>query len=77
MPIRRTNIRDYAVGDQARFTKTITETDTALFSAIYTGIDASLTAMAMTASGMSGVLALVAAFFATGQLDTITRAATP
>ncbi len=31
---------------------------TALFSAVYTGIDASLTAMAMTASGMSGVLAL-------------------
>jgi 3-hydroxybutyryl-CoA dehydratase len=30
----RTNIRDYAVGDQARFTKTITETDAALFSAI-------------------------------------------
>lgn len=34
MQVRRTRIQDYAVGDQARFTKTITETDTALFSAI-------------------------------------------
>ncbi|RPH97822.1 MAG: MaoC family dehydratase, partial [Zetaproteobacteria bacterium] len=31
---RRTRIQDYAVGDQARFTKTITETDAALFSAV-------------------------------------------
>jgi len=30
----RTRIQDYAVGDQARFTKTITETDAALFGAI-------------------------------------------
>ena len=34
MEIRRTRIEDYAVGAQARFTKTITETDSALFSAI-------------------------------------------
>jgi len=34
MEIRRTRIGDYAVGDQARFTKTITETDSALFGAI-------------------------------------------
>ena len=34
MHVRRTNIRDYAVGDQARFTKTVTETDAALFGAI-------------------------------------------
>ena len=34
MQSRRTRIQDYAVGDQARFTKTITETDTALFSAV-------------------------------------------
>jgi 3-hydroxybutyryl-CoA dehydratase len=31
---RRTHVQDYTVGDQARFTKTITETDAALFSAI-------------------------------------------
>ena len=34
MQARRTRIQDYAVGDQARFTKTITETDSALFSAV-------------------------------------------
>jgi 3-hydroxybutyryl-CoA dehydratase len=34
MQICRTRIQDYAVGDQARFTKTITETDSALFSAV-------------------------------------------
>ena len=34
MEIRRTRIEDYAVGDQVRFTKTITETDSALFGAI-------------------------------------------
>jgi 3-hydroxybutyryl-CoA dehydratase len=34
MPVRRTRIQDYAVGDQARFTKTITETDAALFGAV-------------------------------------------
>ena len=34
MEIRRTRIEDYVVGDQARFTKTITETDSALFGAI-------------------------------------------
>ena len=33
MEIRRTTIQDYTVGDQARFTKTITETDSALFGA--------------------------------------------
>lgn len=30
----RTRIQDYAVGDQARYTKTVTETDAALFGAI-------------------------------------------
>lgn len=34
MTMRRTHIRDYAVGDQARFTKTVTETDASLFAAI-------------------------------------------
>jgi 3-hydroxybutyryl-CoA dehydratase len=34
MQTRRTRLQDYAVGDQARFTKTITETDAALFSAV-------------------------------------------
>ena len=34
MQVRRTRIEDYRVGDQARFTKTITETDSALFGAI-------------------------------------------
>jgi 3-hydroxybutyryl-CoA dehydratase len=34
MQVRRTRIQDYAVGDRARFTKTITETDSALFSAV-------------------------------------------
>jgi len=34
MQVRRTRVQDYAVGDQARFTKTITETDAALFSAV-------------------------------------------
>jgi 3-hydroxybutyryl-CoA dehydratase len=34
MEIRRTTIQDYRAGDRARFTKTITETDSALFSAI-------------------------------------------
>ena len=34
MHVRRTRIQDYVVGDQARFTKTITETDAALFSAV-------------------------------------------
>jgi len=34
MQTRRTRIQDYAIGDQARFTKTVTETDAALFSAI-------------------------------------------
>jgi 3-hydroxybutyryl-CoA dehydratase len=34
MQARRTRIQDYAVGDQARFTKTVTETDSALFSAV-------------------------------------------
>jgi 3-hydroxybutyryl-CoA dehydratase len=34
MQLRRTRVQDYAVGDQARFTKTITETDAALFSAV-------------------------------------------
>jgi len=31
---RRTSIRDYVVGDQARFTKTVTETDASLFAAV-------------------------------------------
>ncbi len=34
MQVRRMRIQDYAVGDQASFTKTITETDAALFSAV-------------------------------------------
>jgi 3-hydroxybutyryl-CoA dehydratase len=34
METRRTTIQDYRIGDKARFTKTITETDTALFGAI-------------------------------------------
>jgi 3-hydroxybutyryl-CoA dehydratase len=34
MQVRRTGIQDYTVGDQAKFTKTITETDAALFGAI-------------------------------------------
>ena len=34
MQMCRTRVQDYAVGDQAQFTKTVTETDTALFSAI-------------------------------------------
>jgi acyl dehydratase len=34
MEIRRTTIQDYRVGDRARFTKTVTETDSALFAAI-------------------------------------------
>jgi len=34
MQICRTRIQDYAVGDWARFTKTVTETDAALFSAV-------------------------------------------
>lgn len=34
MQTRRTRIQDYAIGDHARFTKTVTETDAALFSAI-------------------------------------------
>jgi acyl dehydratase len=34
MQVRRTRIQDYAVGDQARFSKTITETDAALFGAV-------------------------------------------
>ena len=34
MEIRRTSIQDYRVGDTARFTKTITETDSALFAAV-------------------------------------------
>ena len=34
MQIRRTTIQDYHVGDRARFTKTVTETDSALFAAI-------------------------------------------
>jgi acyl dehydratase len=34
MQVRRAGIQDYAVGDQARFTKTVTETDAALFGAI-------------------------------------------
>ncbi len=34
MQVRRMRIQDYAVGDQARFAKTITETDVALFGAV-------------------------------------------
>ena len=34
MEIRRTTIQDYHVGDRVRFTKTVTETDSALFAAI-------------------------------------------
>jgi acyl dehydratase len=34
MDVRRTSIQDYAVGDRARFTKTVTETDAALFAAV-------------------------------------------
>jgi 3-hydroxybutyryl-CoA dehydratase len=34
MDVRRVTIQDYKVGDKARFTKTITETDAALFGAI-------------------------------------------
>ncbi len=34
METRRTRIEDYRVGDVARFTKTITETDSALFAAV-------------------------------------------
>jgi acyl dehydratase len=34
MEIRRTTTQDYHVGDRARFTKTVTETDSALFAAI-------------------------------------------
>ncbi len=34
MNLRRVNIHDYKVGDTATFTKTITETDAALFGAI-------------------------------------------
>jgi acyl dehydratase len=34
MEIRRTSIQHYRPGDQARFTKTITETDIALFAAV-------------------------------------------
>jgi 3-hydroxybutyryl-CoA dehydratase len=34
METRRTSIQDYRRGDQARFTKTITETDIALFAAV-------------------------------------------
>lgn len=34
MEVRRLRIEDYAVGDRARFTKTITETDAALFGAV-------------------------------------------
>jgi 3-hydroxybutyryl-CoA dehydratase len=34
MEIRRTRIEDYTVGDQVEFTKTVTETDSALFAAI-------------------------------------------
>lgn len=34
MDTRRTRIEDYRVGDTARFTKTITETDSALFAAV-------------------------------------------
>ena len=34
METRRTHIEDYRVGDVARFTKTITETDSALFAAV-------------------------------------------
>lgn len=34
MEIRRTSVQDYHVGDRARFTKTVTETDSALFAAV-------------------------------------------
>jgi len=34
METRRTQIAEYRVGDTARFTKTITETDSALFAAV-------------------------------------------
>lgn len=34
METRRTSIQDYREGDRARFTKTITETDVALFAAV-------------------------------------------
>ena len=34
MEVRRTRIEDYRVGDTARFTKTVTETDSALFAAV-------------------------------------------
>jgi 3-hydroxybutyryl-CoA dehydratase len=34
METRRTKIEDYHIGDTARFTKTITETDSALFAAV-------------------------------------------
>jgi acyl dehydratase len=34
MDVRRLRIGDYAVGDRARFTKTVTETDAALFGAV-------------------------------------------
>jgi 3-hydroxybutyryl-CoA dehydratase len=34
MDVRRTRIEDYRVGDTARFTKTVTETDSALFAAV-------------------------------------------
>ncbi len=34
MDLRRTRIEDYRIGDTARFTKTITETDSALFAAV-------------------------------------------
>ena len=34
METRRTKIEDYRIGDTARFTKTITETDSALFAAV-------------------------------------------
>jgi len=34
MEVRRTTIQDYKVGDKARFSKTITETDSALFGAM-------------------------------------------
>ena len=34
MEHRRTTIQDYQVGDKAHFTKTVTETDSALFAAV-------------------------------------------
>jgi len=34
MTSRRASIQDYRPGDRARFTKTITETDVALFAAV-------------------------------------------